>query len=149
MFDRRHTVEHVEYERGGDVVRQVGDEVPPSGALEPARPRQVEGIGLHEGGSRVGTGQDLVEHGDQVPVELDGGHVRPGFDQGEGQRAQAGTDLDHPVAGADARQPDDAPDSVRVDDEVLAQGPARADIVAVEKILRLSPGDHPDSLTAR
>src|SRR5258708_30843489 len=79
-----------------------------------------------------------------MPVELDGGDVRTGLGERQRQRPEARADLHHPVARLDPGQADDAPQRVRVDDEVLTQGAARADAVPLEKVLRLPPGDHPD-----
>ena len=51
-------------------------------------------------------------------------HRGPGLGQGQGQRAQAGADLEHVGAGPGAREAGDAPDRVRVSDEVLPEGTA-------------------------
>ena len=75
-----------------------------------------------------------------MAVELDGHDLGPGLDEGERERAQPGADLDDVVAGCDPGQAHDAPHGVGVDDEVLAEGPAGADAVAVEELLELGAG---------
>ena len=123
--------------------------MPPVRTREQRRPVELEGVGLHDGRSRIGVRQDLVEDRQEVAVELDGSDLGSGLDQGEGERTQPGPDLDHVVTRLDAGQSHDPPDRVGVDDEVLTEGPAGADAVAVEELLSLSPGDrHPASSPA-
>ncbi len=64
-----------------------------------------------------GPGQQVGE----PRVDLHGDDLRTRLQQPEGQRAEAGSDLQHPGAGADAGEPDDAPHRVRVVYEVLAE----------------------------
>jgi hypothetical protein len=68
-----------------------------------------------------------------VAVDLHGGDRRPGLGQGEGERAEAGADLDHVVAGADTGQPGDLADGGGLDDEVLSEGAGRREPVGGEE----------------
>src|SRR5205085_6528398 len=107
-------------------------------------PVELEGVGVQHSRSRTGGVQDLIEHRDEVTVELDGRDPRPRLRKGEGEGAEPGADLDHPIARLYPGQAHDAPDGVGVDDEVLAERAARAYAVPVEELLRLAPGVHPD-----
>jgi hypothetical protein len=75
-----------------------------------------------------------------VAVDLHRGDRGPGGQEGQRQGAQPGADLDHPVAGADLGQAGDATHRVRVDDEVLPEGPARVQPVRVEQVGHLATG---------
>ena len=55
-----------------------------------------------------------------------------------GQRAEPGADLDDVVTGADAGQPGDAPDGVRIDDEVLTARLAGSQPVPAQQLTGLS-----------
>ena len=76
-----------------------------------------------------------------MAVGLDGGHRGTRLGQRQRQRPQTGPHLDHVVPGADAGQPGDAADGVRVDDEVLAEGAAGGQSVAVEEVAGLGRGE--------
>src|SRR5438552_2272657 len=73
-------------------------------------------------------------HSHALGVGLHRGHRGAGLRQGQRERAQPGPDLDHPIAGTDARQAGDAADRVGVDDEVLAEGPPRAQTVLGQQV---------------
>jgi hypothetical protein len=77
---------------------------------------------------------DVVEHGQEVAVELERHHVRTGLGQRDGERPDAGTDLEHAVAGAHVGEPHDLAGEVRVGEEVLAQGPAGPAVVRGEEV---------------
>ena len=121
---------------------------PPGTATEQLGPVEGEGVGLdHPHAQRLDLGP---EHGQHVAVDLHRGDRGAGFDQGQGQRAQPGPDLDHPLPGADAGQPDDPPDGVAVGHEVLAQGPAGPEVVGQEQLVDLrSAMGHPVSVSPR
>ena len=70
---------------------------------------------------------DLVpEHRHQPAVDLDGGDRGARLRQRQRERAEPGADLDDAVARTDPGEPGDAPDGVRIDDEVLAERRRRA-----------------------
>jgi hypothetical protein len=57
----------------------------------------------------------------QAVVALDGPDLCAGVQQGVGQRAQAGPDLDDGVAGRDTAELEGLADDVAVDEEILAK----------------------------
>ena len=80
-------------------------------------------------GDRVGThdceartlGGGLGEHGKQLRVALDGHDgARLGAER-DGERAEAGTDLQHGLVAGERGEFEDAPHDVVVDEEVLAE----------------------------
>ena len=141
-LDQGHVVQQVGDDRGGRVVRQVGhDHRRP--AVQQRGPVELAGVAGHDLGRRHG----LAEHLDQAVVELDRGDPRARLQQGEGERAQPGADLDDVVTGPDISQPRDAPDGVRIDDEVLTQPLARGEPVAAQQLAGLPRAEgHVDGL---
>ena len=79
-----------------------------------------------------------------MPVELDRAHVRTGVGQRDGERTDAGSDLDDPLAGLQLGEADDPARGVLVGEEVLAERLRRPDPVAREELAdlaRASPVD--------
>ena len=62
----------------------------------------------------------------QIAVDFDGGDLACPLDQQQGQRAQAGADLDNALARPRVDRGDDALDVMRVVQEVLREAPSRA-----------------------
>ena len=85
----------------------------------------AHGVGLDDVHAGVGSTASRST-GSEAAVDLDRGDRGARLGQGQGQRAEAGADLDDVVAGPDAGQPGDAAHRVGVDDEVLPEGAARA-----------------------
>jgi len=84
-------------------------------------------------------GLDLrTQQRDETAVDFHRGDLRTGLDQRQGERTEPGPDLDDLCPGLDPRQPGDAADRVGVDDEVLAQGAAGPQAVAVEDVSDLT-----------
>ncbi|BBY45984.1 hypothetical protein MCEL_42790 [Mycolicibacterium celeriflavum] len=83
------------------------------------------------------------DRGRQLPgqhrVDLDGGHPRTAVEQGQRQRAQAGTDLEDMVVPVDPGRRDDPPYRVRVVDEVLTESFTRPEIDLFGQLPYLSP----------
>jgi hypothetical protein len=77
------------------------------------------------------SGQDGPQCTDQAGVNLDGDDACARLQQGEGEAAQAGTDLDDEVLLADASVTHNLADGVWVDDEVLPQALVRRELVLV------------------
>jgi hypothetical protein len=137
-------VEQVRHERCGHVVREVGDEHPPVLAQQ-RRPVEVQCVALHHlrpGGLDHGT-----ERRQDVTVDLDGGHGGARLGESQRQRAEARTDLDHPVPRADAGKTGDATHGVGVDDEVLPQCSAGADAVLGHEGQHLGSGQGQTAVT--
>ena len=130
-------IEDVADERCRDVVRQVGDEHPVVdvrvvAARQNIGPLQMHRVALDHVDVRP-ICHDLSEDGDDAPIDLDRGDVSAGVGERQRQRTQACTDLDDPVAGTHARQRRDAPDRVRVGDEVLTEVTSRCEVVAAQQ----------------
>ena len=89
----------------------------------------------------TGGAERVVEDREQVTVELQRGHLRSRTGERDGERSHAGSDLEHPVAGADAGERDDPARGVGVGEEVLAERPARAQAVRVEEPAQLTGVD--------
>ena len=110
----------MQQDRDGDVVGQVGDQ---GGRRRPGELGDLEGVAEHDlaalgdGGRVLGEGPRQAR-GQQL-VELDGHDPVDDLEQGQGQRPQAGADLDHDVVRPDAGLAHDAAHGVGVDDEVL------------------------------
>ena len=68
-----------------------------------------------------------------MAVELERDDLCTRLGQREGERPEAGTDLEHAVAVADPRQAHDSAGGVRIGEEVLAQRAARAQPVLREQ----------------
>ena len=94
-------------------------------------PVEAQGVALDD--RDPGVGHDLAQDRDQVTVDLHRRHRRPGLGQRQGQGPEAGADLDHVVAGADAGQAGDAAHGVGVGHEVLPQRPAGVQAVCLEQ----------------
>ncbi len=122
VTQRRQQGHQVQQHRHGDVVGQVGHQrgrrrdpgtSGPAGRRRATTSKRSAWPGARSamvaGSAAASTGSTSIGHD---PVDR--------LQQGQGQRAQAGADLDDHVVGADARRADDAPDGVGVDDEVLA-----------------------------
>ncbi len=77
----------------------------------------VEAVGEPRGPFLHGRGNTLRENG----IELDRNHTVDDVEQGEGERTQAGPDLEHDILRADPGDVDDAAHRVRVVHEVLAE----------------------------
>ncbi len=73
-----------------------------------------------------------------MAVDLDGGDRRTGVGEGEGERAQAGADLDDRLARLHAGEARDAAHRVGIGHEVLAERPAGAETVTVEQLADLA-----------
>ena len=101
-------------------------------------PVESHGVGVHDGDA--GFVHDRAQDGHEMMVDLDRRHRGARGRQGQGERAKAGTDLHDPVAGPDGGEAGDAPHGVRIDDEVLPQGPAGPDAVLFQQSLHLAPG---------
>jgi len=116
--------QQVQQHRYGGVVGEVGHQCPRS-AWHFLDPRGVAGD--HFDRCRAG----VLRHRPRQPpcqhrVQFDGGDLCLLLEQGQGQAAQSGTNLQHVHAGLDAGQADDPHDRVWIDDEVLAQSLRRA-----------------------
>ena len=72
--------------------------------------------------------------GVEVAVEFDGPEVGAGFEQGDGQRAQTGPDLDDGVAGAHPGQLEGFVNDVTINEKVLPKGALRKVTELVEQI---------------
>jgi hypothetical protein len=145
-LDGGHLVEEIGHQRRGDVVGQVGDEHPPPVA-EQRRPVEPHGVALDDPDTRRLDGLPQQRH--EMTVDLHRRHRCTGLGQRQRQRTQAGADLDHLVARPDPGQPGDAPDGVGIDDEVLAEGAARATIDPCQQLGHLGPGErHPVTAAA-
>jgi hypothetical protein len=126
-------VEQVGDERRGDAVRQVGHERPPVVTGEQGVPVDVGGVGFDD--AHVGKPADhLAQHRHEAAVDLHRGHHRAGLGERQRQRAEAGTDLDHPVARADLRKGRDLADGVRIGDEVLTEVAAWREVVTEQLV---------------
>ncbi len=135
-FHDGNVIEEGGDQRGGDVVGQVGDHDPAGIRPQEVRPVQAKRIPLHHL-DRQGP-QHRLEHRDQPGVDLYCSHAGPGVGERDRERAEAGSDLDHPVAGPGLRQAHDAPHGVGIDHEVLAQGPARPQTVRRQQVADLA-----------
>ena len=135
--DRRELLQQVQQHRDRDVVGQVRDQGRRGGDTCLGQIRCGEGecvmvddrdvVGAGRGELRDGAGKPCGE----PLVELHGGHPACSADllqQGEGQGAQPRADLDDVVVGGQLGGRDDAPDRVRVDDEVLPHLLRRGDV---------------------
>ena len=132
-IDRGHLGERVEHERHGDVVRKVRAERPRAGLAERRRPSRAAS---RRRAARAPTRRPAVTSSSagtspgRPPRRAPSRRRR----QRDGERSEAGADLDHAIAGADARVGHDRSGEVRVDQEVLAERLRRADAVASGKV---------------
>ena len=118
-LQRRHRLQQLQHDRHGDVVGQIGHE---SGRrardLDPQRVAGDHGQGGLAEPLGDGTRQCRSENG----VDLDGRHRVPGVEQAQCQRTESRPDLEDVLAGQQIRGAHDAPDRVRVVQEVLPEG---------------------------
>ena len=113
-------LEQLQDERRRDVVRQVGDEHPAGRRCEHLAPVARHRVGLeHRDPERL---DQLPENRHDASVHLDRRNRGPGRGERDGERAEAGSDLEDRVTRTDLGDPCDALDGIRVDDEVLAEG---------------------------
>src|SRR5262249_8186879 len=109
-----------------------------SGVGEDGGPVQRAGVAFDDARAE---GRHLgLEHSDQTAVDLHGGDVGAGLDEGSGERAQARADLDDVVTRSDPGQSGDAANGVRVDDEVLAEAAPGRQPVPGQQLRRLARG---------
>ena len=130
----------MQQDRHGDVVGQVGDQCRRRRAGELVDLQRVGEYDAHPVGVLRGVlGDRARQRPGQHGVDLDRGDRRRGLEQGQGQRAQPGADLDHDVVGRDAGLADDPADRVGVDDEVLAALLGRPQVQRVLRANALPP----------
>ena len=78
----------------------------------------------------------FLEHGGQLLVKLDGRDLGPGLRKALRQRADARSDLQHPVARLDFGSIDDTLYNAGIDEEVLAELLAHAQTKGLEDVRR-------------
>jgi hypothetical protein len=87
-------------------------------------------VGRHET-DVLAFADDGSQRGEQRPVELDRGDATAGVRERQGERAEAGADLDHRIPRTNARVQDDGTGEVRVREEVLTERLRGPDVEAV------------------
>ncbi len=125
--DRRHLDQGPQHERSGQVVRQIGHEGPRTSPPLIEEPGHIEHHGIRFDHLDPDRFDDASQDRQQMAIQLDGHHPGPGFGQRQGQRAQTGPELDDGRPRPDLSQAGDAPDRVRIGDEVLPEGTTRAE----------------------
>jgi hypothetical protein len=75
-----------------------------------------------------------------MAIRFDGHDGGPRLGQGEGQGPEAGPDLEHAGAGPGAREASNAPDRVRVSDEVLPEGSAGLETMVRQQLCDVGAG---------
>ncbi len=145
--DRREPLEERQQDGHGHVVGQVCHQ------RRRGRPGQLgdlHRVGGDEVEVRGLVGGVLRDRGRQLRrqdlVELHRGDVRCHLEQPEGQRSQAGTDLDDNVIGADTGRTHDASHGVGVDDEILPALLGRADAAGLGQAADVSGSEQPAGL---
>ena len=138
--DRRHAGEHVEHQRGRDVVREVRAQHPRALAGQRPRPVEAHHVGL-EHRDAIERRDDLAERRDEAAIELNREHLRAGRGERQRERPEPGADLNHAIASGDAGVGGDRARQVRIDQEVLAERLRGADAV--------TPGELPDRAGAQ
>src|SRR5699024_4543379 len=93
------------------------------------------------------------EHLGELGIDLDGGHVRSGLEEAEGERAETGADLEDRGALLDSGGPDDPAHGARVDHEVLAEDLRGTDPLGFGQAADVGGGEqvhghHPNSATS-
>jgi hypothetical protein len=83
-------------------------------------PVELHRIGVQHA-NRRDAGRDLLERSRDAPVDLHREHLCTDGCQCDRERSETGADLDHEIAGADARVGRDRSGEVGVDQEVLAE----------------------------
>ena len=128
-LQRRQQGQQVDQHRDRDVVGQVGDQRGrrrTGDLLDAHRVGQhdLEAVGVVRCVRRDGGGQPVGEE----RVDLDRHHAPRDVEEGQGQRAEAGADLDDDVVAGDAGLAHDPAHGVGVDDEVLPALLGRAQV---------------------
>ena len=131
---RGHLDQGPQHERRGDVVGQVGHQVPGPGAPVRQQPGQVEGHGVALDDLHAGRFDDRAQHGHDVAVRLHRHHRGPRLGQGQGQGTEPRADLEdlgararHPIAGrSGARCWDRRRNSVRAPCSAGSRAPTAA-----------------------
>src|SRR6266545_854953 len=117
-LDAGQAVEALDHDRRGDVVGQIGNELPWSGA----ELREVERERVAEAELDVAAAAQLfLEPGLQCQVDLDRMDARDSLGEVRGQHAEPGTDLEHDVVGAQLRETPDYAQNVGIDQKMLAE----------------------------
>ena len=146
----REELEQGQQHRHGDVVRQVGDQRRRRRAGQLGQPERV---GLHDrepvGEVRGAGGHRHRQLGGQARIDLDGDHARGGRQQPEGQRAEAGPDLEDDVVRAQLRGAHDPPDRVGVVQEVLAEALRRPQLELLGQLADRGRAQQPVGLVGR
>ena len=131
LGDSRDVSEQVEDQRRGDVVGQVGDQLPRRVRRQHGIPVDLLGIALDD--RDVASGDDLTKDRHQFGIHLHGGDRCVVFQQGEGQRAEARTDLDDRVTRSDPSQRGDPANRVGIDNKVLSERTTCFEAVTIEQ----------------
>jgi hypothetical protein len=130
---RKHAVEP----RRGDGVGQIGDDFEGAGAVGwQAGQRVLDPVAFHQVKTWVRLGERGGEVLVQAVVALDGPDLGAGVEQGVGQRAQAGPDLDDGVARGDTAEFEGLADDVAVDEEILPEETLRLMPELCEQVAR-------------
>ena len=128
-LERGQQRQQVQQHRDRDVVGQVGDERGGRRTGDGGDPQRVGRHHLEAVRLRRRALRDRRREGrGQHRVDLDGHHSRGDVQQGEGQRAEAGPDLEDHVVGTDAGVAHDPAHRVGVDHEVLPALLGRAQV---------------------
>src|SRR5262245_19427124 len=93
-------------------------------------------------------GDGLRKLAGQHRIDLDSGHSGAPVEQGQGQRTETGTDLEDVVMPIDTGGRNDAPNGVRVVDEILAKRLARPEINLFRQVSYLGPPEESNSQRA-
>ncbi len=119
---RQGALEHGVHPRRGDGVGQVGDDLERLVRVRDVGDGVVHGVGLEQVQAAGVERPDLLgevagEHG----VALDRPDLGAGLEQGAGEGAEPGADLDHALAGRDLRELDGFAHDVAIHEEILSQ----------------------------
>ena len=77
-----------------------------------------------------------------MPVELERAHLGCRVGERERQGPETRTDLEDTITEADVREAHDPPRGVRIDEEVLPEGPARVQVVRREQRSHVDRAQH-------
>ena len=136
-LDGGHVPQQIQYQRRSDVVGQIGHQHPPVRAPQDLTEIQGRSVALHDlDVSCPGLTDHRAQRSRKAGVDLHGPHRRTRLGQGESERAQPGTDLQHAVGRARAAESGDASHRVGINYEVLAEGPARRHVETVHERLQ-------------
>jgi hypothetical protein len=117
-LERREPVEALGDERGGDVVREVRDEL----ARRRLERLVVEAERVGEVERHVGARPERrAQLGLETAIELDRVHMGDAVCEVASEHAETGPDLEHDVVRLEPGQPADHAEDVLVDEEVLAE----------------------------